>query len=115
MRDITISLDGTTGSKVVALISISGDEEITECDSANGYWRTTDLHVHIEQTIAEGDTVTVRATMTGTDTGGVAGRAPTGRAFRCWTVEILGFRDGRIISDWLGFFVQLGIVDNPWT
>jgi hypothetical protein len=46
-------------------------------------------------------------------------RPPAGRPFRSWAVDILGFRDGRIISnwtgaDWPGLFVQLGAIDNPW-
>src|SRR5690348_13422482 len=78
-----------------------------------------DLHVHIDQMLADGDTVMVRTTISGTDTGGFAGRPPTGRPFRTWAVDILGFRDGRIISnwtgaDWVGLFVQLGAIDNPW-
>jgi len=78
-----------------------------------------DLHVQVDETIAQDGAVAARSTLTGTDTGGFGGRPPTGRAFRCWMVEVLGFRDGRIASDWvgadwLGFFVQLGAVDSPW-
>jgi len=78
-----------------------------------------DLHVDVDETIAQDGAVAVRCSLTGTDTGGFAGRPPTGRAFRCWMVETLGFRDGRIAADWvgadwLGFFVQLGRVDSPW-
>ena len=57
--------------------------------------------------------------MTGTDTGGLKGRPPTGRSVRAWGVEHLGIRDGRIVSDWLGvdwlgILVQLGAIPNPW-
>jgi hypothetical protein len=38
---------------------------------------------------------------------------------RAWTGDFLRFRDGLVISDWvgadwLGVFVQLGIVTDPW-
>ena len=78
-----------------------------------------DLHIRVDDLVAQGDTVAVRWTISGTDTGGLAGRTPTGRSFSAWGVDILGFREGRIISDWigvdwLGVFTQLGAIDDPW-
>jgi predicted ester cyclase len=79
-----------------------------------------DLHVKIEDMVVQDDQVAVRASMSGTDTGGFAGRPPTGRVLQAWAVDFLGFRDHQIITDWtgadwLGTFVQLGVIDNPWT
>ena len=41
-----------------------------------------DLHIDIEELIAAGDTVVLRAVFRGTDTGGYAGRAATGHIAR---------------------------------
>ena len=58
-------------------------------------------------------------TFAGTDSGGMRGRQPSGREISVWGVDMLGFRDGMIVSnwigvDWLGLFVQIGAVDDPW-
>jgi predicted ester cyclase len=78
-----------------------------------------DLHIHIDDLIVDQDKVAVRWTRTGTDTGGLAGRPPTGRAITTWGVDILGFQDGQIISDWIGadwlsLFIQVGVIADPW-
>ena len=39
----------------------------------------SDLHLDVEELIVAGDTVVLRMTFRGTDTGGYVGRAPTGR------------------------------------
>lgn len=79
-----------------------------------------DLHVEIEDVVVGGDHVAVRLTFTGTDTGGLKGRPPTGRPVRTWAAEFLTFEQGRIVSDWvgqdwLGTFIQLGVLRDPWT
>jgi SnoaL-like polyketide cyclase len=48
-----------------------------------------DLQFDIEELIVAGDTVVLRATFRGTDTGGYAGRAATGRAVNEWVVSIM--------------------------
>jgi predicted ester cyclase len=78
-----------------------------------------DLEVVVEELVAGADGVAARVSFSGTDTGGLRGRPPTGRHVRAWTVDFLRFRDGLVISDWvgadwLGVFVQLGIVTDPW-
>ena len=55
----------------------------------------------------------------GTDTGGYAGRAATGRAVEAWVVTIMHFDGDKVVREWigadnLGLFIQLGIIDNPW-
>lgn len=79
-----------------------------------------DLHITIDQLIAAPDQVAVRWTITGTDTGGLRGKPPTGKTVSTWGVDFLEFHDGRIIrdwvgTDWLGALIQLGITTNPWT
>jgi predicted ester cyclase len=78
-----------------------------------------DLHIDIEELIVAGDTVVLRAAFRGTDTGGYAGRAATGRAVEEWMVTIMHFDGDRVVREWigadkLGLFIQLGVVDNPW-
>jgi predicted ester cyclase len=78
-----------------------------------------DLHMDIEELVVAGDTVVLRAAFRGTDTGGYAGRAPTGRAVHEWVVTIMHFEADRVVREWvgadkLGLFIQLGVLDDPW-
>jgi len=78
-----------------------------------------DLRISIDDLVIGDDRAAARWTVTGTDTGGLKGRPPTGRSVRAWGVEHLGIRDGRVVSDWLGvdwlgILVQLGAIPNPW-
>lgn len=78
-----------------------------------------DLHIDIEELIVAGDTVVLRATFRGTDTGGYAGRVPTGRAVHEWVVTIMHFGADGVVREWvgadkLGLFIQLGVLDDPW-
>ena len=78
-----------------------------------------DLHLDIDELIVAGDTVVLRMTFRGTDTGGHVGRAPTGQAVEEWIVDIMRFVDDRVVSEWigadkLGLFIQLGVLDDPW-
>ena len=78
-----------------------------------------DLQFDVEELIVAGDTVVLRAAFRGTDTGGYAGRAATGRAVEEWVVTIMHFDGDRVVREWvgadkLGLFIQLGVLDNPW-
>jgi predicted ester cyclase len=78
-----------------------------------------DLHVDVDELVVAGDTVVLRATFRGSDTGGHLGRPPTGRAVEGWFVDIMHFEGDRVLSEWigadnLGLFVQLGVLDDPW-
>jgi predicted ester cyclase len=78
-----------------------------------------DLHLEVDELIVAGDTVVLRATFRGTDTGGYAGRPPTGRAVEERGITIMQFHDDRVVKEWvgadkLGLFIQLGVVDDPW-
>jgi predicted ester cyclase len=77
------------------------------------------LHLEVEELIVAGDTVTLRMTFCGTDTGGYLGRPPTGRPVEEWVVDIMHFEGDRVVSEWigadkLGLFIQLGVLDDPW-
>ena len=78
-----------------------------------------DLHVDVEELIVAGDTVVMRLTYRGTDTGGHLGRLPTGRSIEAWAVDIMHFEGDRVVSEWigadnLGLFIKLGVLDDPW-
>ncbi len=78
-----------------------------------------DLRLEIEELIATGDTVVLRSTFRGTDTGGYAGRPPTGQLVDEWVVTIMHFEGDKVDREWigadkLGLFIQLGVVDDPW-
>jgi predicted ester cyclase len=79
----------------------------------------SDMHLDVDELIAAGDTVWLRWTFRGTDTGGHLGRPPTGRAVEGWVVDIMHFEGDRVVTEWigadnLGVFMQLGVVDDPW-
>jgi steroid delta-isomerase-like uncharacterized protein len=77
-----------------------------------------DLHVVIEQQIAEGDLVTSRLTWRGTHTGEFQGIAPTGKQVAVSAVSIERVKDGKIaerwfLQDYLGLMRQLGAIPSP--
>jgi len=57
-----------------------------------------DLHLTVEQQIAEGDWVVTRATMRGTHCGGWLGTKPTGKTVEITVVNIDKVVDGRIVE-----------------
>jgi predicted ester cyclase len=78
-----------------------------------------DMHVEIDDLIVAGDTAILRLTLRGTDRGGYAGRPPTGRAVEEWGVNIMRFKNDRVVSEFmgadkLGLFIQLGVIEDPW-
>lgn len=74
-----------------------------------------DLHVAIEDVIAEGDKVVHRNTVTGTHQGEYRGVAPTGKPISYNEIFIFRFTDGRITEIWgvvdvLTQLNQLGVI-----
>lgn len=63
-----------------------------------------DIHVAIEDLIAEGDKVVARNTVTGTHLGEYMGVPPTGKSITYNEIFIFRFADGRIVETW-------GVVD----
>jgi len=77
-----------------------------------------DIHVTIEDLIAEGDKVVVRWTGGGTNTGEMMGMPPTGKAFKVTGVNTFRISGGKVVDTWvsfdtLGMMQQLGIVPTP--
>src|SRR5215472_6561519 len=73
-----------------------------------------DLHITIEDVIAERDQVVSRYTVTGTVTGEFMGRAFTGKQTRVSAIQIFCVVDGKIVESWanrddLGIMQQLGL------
>ena len=74
-----------------------------------------DLHLTIEDVIAEGETVMTRWSCRGTHKGDLSGIAPTGKPFTISGVSIARFASGKMVEGWvnwdaLGLMQQLGVV-----
>jgi predicted ester cyclase len=63
-----------------------------------------DIHLTVEDVIAEGDKVVARNTVTGTHQGEFMGVAPTGKPVTYNEIFIFRFADGRVVETW-------GVVD----
>ncbi|MFI7132017.1 ester cyclase [Nonomuraea sp. NPDC050153] len=63
-----------------------------------------DIHVTLEDLVAEGDKIVARQTVTGTNSGEYRGMPPTGRSVTYNEIFIARFADGQIIDVW-------GVVD----
>ena len=75
-----------------------------------------DLHVTIEDIIAEGDKVWVRLKETATHTGEYRGIAPTGKKLSYMVVAIWRIVDGKCVEGWIvydqmDFLKQLGVIE----
>lgn len=74
-----------------------------------------DLHVQIEDQLAEGDRVATRWTGTGTHNGELADIAPTGKQVTLPGMEIVRIADGKLVEGWEGYdsgtlMRQLGVL-----
>ena len=74
-----------------------------------------DLHVAIEDLIAEGDKVVSRNTVTGTHEGEYMGVQPTGKSITYNEIFVFRFKGGRIAETWgvvdvLSQMKQLGVI-----
>jgi predicted ester cyclase len=77
-----------------------------------------DFHLAIDDVAVAGDTVWLRMTGTGTNTGSFMGHAPTGRAMRIDVFDSLRVENARIVEHWgvpdrLGSLFQLGLAKPP--
>jgi steroid delta-isomerase-like uncharacterized protein len=74
-----------------------------------------DLHLTVEDQVAEGDMVVTRWTASGTHTGAFQGIPATGKAIRVAGTDIDRIIDGKTVECWahvdeLGLMQQLGVV-----
>lgn len=77
-----------------------------------------DGHITVDEQIVEGDTVATRWTGRGTQTGEIAGIAPTGKQVTVTGITISRLEGGKVVEEWstwdtLGMLVQLGAVPAP--
>ena len=74
-----------------------------------------DLHVHIEDTLAEGDRLVTRWSAHGTHSGELMGIPPTGKQVSGGGTAIDRFENGQSVEHWevfdqLGLMQQLGVI-----
>ncbi len=79
-----------------------------------------DLHVEVEDVIAEGDKVVGRNTVTGTHQGEYMGMQPTGKSIKYNEIFIFRFVNGRVAETWgvadvLSQLRQLGAIRAPFS
>jgi steroid delta-isomerase-like uncharacterized protein len=77
-----------------------------------------DLHVPIEDMVAEGNKVVVRWTAEGTHRGELLGIPPTGKRLRFSGISIYHLADGKVVEVWeqfdrLSLMQQLGVAPPP--
>jgi steroid delta-isomerase-like uncharacterized protein len=73
-----------------------------------------DVHITVNDQIAEGEKVVTRWTATGTHKGQLMGIAPTNKPATVAGVDIAQFRDGKVVEAWasydmFGMLQQLGV------
>lgn len=76
-----------------------------------------DFTAVVDDAIAEGDTVAMRLTLSGTHTGEFMGIPPTNRSFEVSNMVFTRIEDGRIVERWiqpdmLGMLQQLGVAER---
>jgi len=77
----------------------------TAAEAVKGAWAMLlrafpDIQVTVDETIAEGDTIVFRNTVSGTHLGEYRGLPPTGRAITYEEVFIVHFAEGRVAEGW---------------
>ncbi len=77
-----------------------------------------DVHMDVEDMIAEGDKVVTRVRMSGTHQGEFMGIDPTGNRVEVSGIDILRVADGKIMEHWgnfddLAMMQQLGVIEQP--
>lgn len=77
-----------------------------------------DVHIDVEDMIAEGDKVVARVTASGTHQGEFMGIAPTGNRVEFSAIDIARIAEGKIVEHWsnsdqLGMMQQLGVMEQP--
>jgi steroid delta-isomerase-like uncharacterized protein len=83
---------------------VTGTQALKEMVVARLYRAFPDLHITVEELIAEGDKVVEKDMVTGTHQGEYNGLPPTGKSVSCNEIFIMRFVNGRIAEIW-------GVVD----
>jgi steroid delta-isomerase-like uncharacterized protein len=74
-----------------------------------------DLHITIEDILAEGDKVPSSWVAKGTHKGDLMGAKPTGNKISVSEIAVFRVKDGKVVEHWanrddLGFFQQIGLI-----
>ncbi len=77
-----------------------------------------DAKITHHETITEGDKVTLRWSMTGTQDGEMFGVPPTGKSVNITGIDIFRIASGKIVEMWqnwdqMGMMQQLGVIPGP--
>ena len=77
----------------------------------------TDMSLSIEDIVDSGDDVWVRSLGRGVNTRPIMGRPPTGKDFAIEIIDVIRFREGKMIAHWgvadrLGMLQQLGMLEK---
>jgi predicted ester cyclase len=77
-----------------------------------------DMHLTLDDAIAEGDKLVIRYTVTGTHEGTFMGIPPTNKKGTVWALEIDRIINGKLVEYWarldtLDFMQQLGVIPTP--
>ena len=109
-QDVSLLVDLTAPNYVnyTKGYAIEGAEQAVKLD-IKGF---PDIHMTIEDLIAEGDKVCVRMTLTGTHTGEYLGVAPTGKKIRIRNICIYRIVDGKIAEGWTDFNFYQDVLDS---
>jgi steroid delta-isomerase-like uncharacterized protein len=70
-----------------------------------------DLHITVEATVAQGDSVVVRWHATGTHGGDCFGCAPTGKPISIRGMTWIRYRDGKMVEGW-DCWNQTGLIES---
>ena len=113
-------IDDVLSPEYVLHISAPGAKDRAGYHEAVRMYRSAfpDFQFTIEDMIAEGDKVVVRATMGGTQEGALMGMAPTGKKLTHTAIAIRRFQGGKVVEEWvetdmMGLMQQMGIVPTP--
>ena len=73
------------------------------------------VHLTVEDMIAEGDKVVTRYTSRGTQKGAFVGIPPTGKQMTVSSIVVARIADGKIVEEWglddqMGMLQQLGVI-----
>jgi steroid delta-isomerase-like uncharacterized protein len=117
------SIDELLGPKIVAFGLGQGGAEVRGPAEFKTFFRNLknafpDLHITIEDTLAERDEVVVRIVIEGTHKGDGLGIPATGRKVRVPGICIIQLTNGKLVAGWnswdqLGMLQQLGAIPPP--
>lgn len=116
-------IDELIGANLVFNIPTVPGGKITGAEGYKQYIQShraafPDLHVTIQDQIADGDKVVTRWSVTGTHKGPEIGVPPTGKQVTVTGITIARYQGGKFVEVWeisdaLGLLMQLGVVPMP--